>query len=132
MKKVKIGPRAIRRARWACWRWRRQLERVEGYIQAGRDQGARVVTGGARPSHLSKGYFIEPTLFTHVDPKARIAQEEIFGPVLSLFPAKDEEEAIALANDTIYGLNASVLTNDANRASRWRAASAPAISARTA
>jgi acyl-CoA reductase-like NAD-dependent aldehyde dehydrogenase len=116
MKKVKIGPSRDPSSQMGPLAMARQLERVEGYIQSGLDQGARLVTGGRRPAHLAKGYFIEPTLFVDVDPKARIAQEEIFGPVLCLFPAKDTEEAIALANDTIYGLNASVLTNDANRA----------------
>lgn len=116
MKKVKIGPSRDPSSEMGPLAMARQRERVEGYIQAGREQGARVLTGGARPAHLPRGYFIEPTLFTDVDPKARIAQEEIFGPVLCLFPARDEDEAVALANDTIYGLNASVLTNDADRA----------------
>ena len=71
-----------------------------------------------RPSHLNHGFFIEPTLFANVDNKSAIAQEEIFGPVLSLIKADDEEHAIALANDTIYGLNNSVLTQDADAAYR--------------
>jgi acyl-CoA reductase-like NAD-dependent aldehyde dehydrogenase len=97
---------------------KRQLERVEGYIRTGLEQGARLVCGGRRPAHLKRGFFIEPTLFADVAPDARIAQEEIFGPVLCLFAARDTDEAIRLANDTMYGLNAAVLTNDANEAFR--------------
>jgi acyl-CoA reductase-like NAD-dependent aldehyde dehydrogenase len=96
---------------------KRQLDRVEEYIALGRDS-ADLVTGGNRPAHLNKGYFIEPTLFANVDNKSRIAQEEIFGPVLCLIPAEDEEDAIRIANDSAFGLNGSVLTNDADAAYR--------------
>ncbi|MDR6707354.1 MULTISPECIES: aldehyde dehydrogenase [unclassified Novosphingobium] len=95
----------------------RQLHRVEEYIALGR-QSADLVTGGSRPSHLNKGYFLEPTLFANVDNASRIAQEEIFGPVLCLIPADSEEHAIAIANDSHYGLNGSVLTQDAEAAYR--------------
>lgn len=94
----------------------RQRDRVESYIAKGRSEGARVATGGGRPGHLPRGYFIEPTVFGGVDNASTIAREEIFGPVLSVIPADDEEQAIAIANDTIYGLNASVFTNDPQRA----------------
>jgi len=67
-------------------------------------------------AHLETGYFIEPTVFGNVDNGSTIAQEEIFGPVLSVIPATDERDAVRLANDTIYGLNASVFTNDVERA----------------
>ena len=94
----------------------RQRARVEGYIAKGIEQGAKLVTGGQRPKHLDRGYFIEPTVFAHVDNGHVIAQEEIFGPVLSVIPADDEADAIRIANDTIYGLNASVFTADVDRA----------------
>lgn len=96
---------------------KRQLERIQSYIAEGR-KTARLVTGGNRPAHLNRGYFIEPTLFAGVDNASRIAQEEIFGPVLCLIPAENEEHAIALANDSAYGLNGSVLTHDAEAAYR--------------
>lgn len=104
---TQLGPLAMKR----------QLERVESYIAEGR-QTADLVTGGGRPAHCNRGYFIEPTLFANVDNASRIAQEEIFGPVLSLVPADDEEHAIRIANDSNYGLNGSVLTHDADAA--WR------------
>lgn len=95
---------------------RRQRDRVERYIAQGQAQGARLACGGRRPAHLDRGFFIEPTVFADVDNAATIAQEEIFGPVLAVIPVADEEEAIAVANDNIYGLNASVFTTDADRA----------------
>jgi aldehyde dehydrogenase (NAD+) len=94
----------------------RQRDRVEGYIAKGQEEGATLVTGGGRPKDLDQGYFVEPTVFANVDNSAAIAQEEIFGPVLSVIPADDETDAIATANDTIYGLNASVFTPDVDRA----------------
>lgn len=96
---------------------KRQLDRVEMFIEDGR-RTADLVTGGARPSHLNRGYFIEPTLFANVRNDSRIAQEEIFGPVLSLIPVDDEEDAIRVANDSLYGLSGSVLTHDADAAYR--------------
>ncbi|HET6504297.1 MAG TPA: aldehyde dehydrogenase [Amycolatopsis sp.] len=95
---------------------RRQRDRVEGYIAQGVAGGAKPVTGGGRPKDLDRGWFVEPTVFGNVDNSSTIAQEEIFGPVLSVIPAEDEHHAIAIANDTIYGLNASVFTNDVDRA----------------
>jgi len=95
---------------------KRQLERVEGLIAKGREEGATLAVGGGRPKGLDRGYFIEPTIFSNVDNQSMIAREEIFGPVLSVIPADDEEKAVEIANDTIYGLNASVFTNDSERA----------------
>jgi acyl-CoA reductase-like NAD-dependent aldehyde dehydrogenase len=93
----------------------RQRDKVLGLIEQGKSE-ARLVTGGGKPAHLERGYYVEPTVFAGVDNSATIAQEEIFGPVLSVIPAADEEDAIRIANDTIYGLNASVFTPDPDRA----------------
>ena len=89
----------------------RQRDRVEGYITKGREQGATVVVGGGRPD-LEKGWFVEPTLFADVDNSMTIAQEEIFGPVLSLIPYDTLDDAIAIANDSDYGLAGAVYTAD--------------------
>jgi len=94
----------------------RQRDRVEHYIATGIEEGARLVTGGGRPKDLDRGFYIEPTVFAGVDNASTIAQEEIFGPVLSVIPVDDEEQMVATANDTIYGLNASVFTHDVDRA----------------
>jgi aldehyde dehydrogenase (NAD+) len=94
----------------------RQRERVEGYIAKGVEEGATLASGGHRPSNLNRGWFIEPTVFANVDNASTIAQEEIFGPVLSVIPADSEEQAVEIANDTIFGLNNSVFTNDVDRA----------------
>ncbi|HMM76253.1 MAG TPA: aldehyde dehydrogenase [Gammaproteobacteria bacterium] len=94
----------------------RQRERVEHYIALGKQEGATLATGGGRPAQLPKGYFVEPTVFGNVDNHSTIAREEIFGPVLSVIPAADEADAVRIANDSIYGLNASVFTNDVERA----------------
>jgi acyl-CoA reductase-like NAD-dependent aldehyde dehydrogenase len=92
-----------------------QLKTVEEYIEAGKKEGARLVTGGKRPSGLPRGFFIEPTIFDHVKPHNRIAREEIFGPVLSILRAKDYEQALEFANTSEYGLTSSIYTNDANK-----------------
>jgi aldehyde dehydrogenase (NAD+) len=94
----------------------RQRDRVESYIAKGVAEGATLVTGGGRPNGLDRGYFIEPTVFADVDNTLTIAREEIFGPVLSVIPVDNEADAVRVANDTIYGLNASVFTNDVERA----------------
>ncbi|MDF0544293.1 aldehyde dehydrogenase [Sphingobium sp. H39-3-25] len=93
-----------------------QHDKVLGYIAKGIEQGARLVTGGQRPAMLDRGYYVEPTIFASVASNHVIAQEEIFGPVLSVMPARDEGEAVRIANDTIFGLNASVFTPDVDRA----------------
>ncbi|HEX4926171.1 MAG TPA: aldehyde dehydrogenase family protein [Bdellovibrionales bacterium] len=95
-------------------------EKVEAYIKAGISEGAKLVCGGKRPAgkEFEKGNFVEPTIFDDVKPSMRIAREEIFGPVLSVIPFKDEAEAIRLANDTEYGLAAGVWSLNINRAIR--------------
>ncbi|HWW65605.1 MAG TPA: aldehyde dehydrogenase [Sphingomonadaceae bacterium] len=118
MKSVRVGYSDDPASEMGPLAMQRQLERVEGYIAKGKEEGATLVTGGGRPSHLNRGYFIEPTLFADVDNKSTIAQEEIFGPVLSLIRAEDEDHAIALANDSLYGLNSAVLTGDSQAAYR--------------
>jgi aldehyde dehydrogenase (NAD+) len=90
----------------------RQRSVVEGYIESGRSHGATVVAGGGRPAGLDRGWYVEPTIFAGVQPGMRIAQEEIFGPVLSVLTYDDEDEAVAIANDSSYGLNGSVFTAD--------------------
>ena len=94
----------------------RQRDRVEGYIAKGKAEGAVLAAGAGRPAHLSRGYFVEPTVFGNVDNSSTIAREEIFGPVISVIPVADEDQAIETANDTIYGLNASVFTHDVEKA----------------
>lgn len=94
----------------------RQRDIVERYIAIGKQEGARLTTGGSRPQHLDRGFFVEPTVFANVDNSSTIAQEEIFGPVLSVIAADDEDHAVNIANDSVYGLNAAVFSNDLERA----------------
>lgn len=95
---------------------RKQWERVQGYIHQGLEEGARLLAGGpGRPEGLTKGWFVKPTLFTQANNQMRIAREEIFGPVLTILPYQDEAEAIAIANDTTYGLSAMVIGQDRQR-----------------
>ncbi len=95
-----------------------QLSRVEHYIEVGSSEGARLVTGGNRILTETGGFFVEPTVFADVDNDMTIAREEIFGPVLSVIPFTDEQDAIRIANDTSYGLSAAVWTSDLARAHR--------------
>lgn len=98
----------------------RQQQSILGYIQKGIDEGATLITGGKTPADQPRGWFVEPTVFANVDPKATIAQEEIFGPVVSIIPSDSEEHAIEIANGTEFGLNSSVFTNDNEKA--WKIA----------
>ena len=115
MKGVKIGHPTDPESQLGPLAMRRQRDRVEMYIEEGK-KTADLITGGQRPAHLNKGYYVEPTLFANVDKMSRIAQEEIFGPVLCLIPAEDEEDAIRIANESEFGLNGSVFTNDVQAA----------------
>ncbi|WP_369788941.1 aldehyde dehydrogenase family protein [Rouxiella sp. WC2420] len=95
---------------------RKQWERVQGYIRLGIEEGAKVLIGGeGRPQGFDKGWLVKPTIFTSANNQMRIAREEIFGPVLVIIPYLDEDDAIAIANDTSYGLNAIVLSGDLQR-----------------
>ena len=119
----------ILRVAFAAWRYgdpedpanlqgpqisRRQQERVLGWIDRGRAEGARLLAGGGRPPR--RGFYVEPTLFVDVDPKSSIAQEEVFGPVCCVIPYDDDEHAVAIANDSIYGLSGAVYSPDERRA----------------
>jgi aldehyde dehydrogenase (NAD+) len=96
-----------------------QLDRVRAYIEKGQEEGARLVTGGAEaPDGLERGYFVRPTVFSGVTPEMTIAQEEIFGPVLAIMPYDDEDDAVRIANDTVYGLAGGVWSGDEERAKR--------------
>ena len=106
---VQIGPMVSQK----------QWERVQSYIRLGVDEGAAPLTGGeGRPDGLERGWFVRPTVFTGVTNQMRIAREEIFGPVLCVIPYRDEAEAVAIANDTSYGLQSYVLSSDVDHAKR--------------
>ena len=95
-----------------------QLERIERYVEIGRQEGAELLIGGTQPNIAGheRGWFYQPTIFTGVEPRMRIAQEEIFGPVLSVMPFSGDADAIRLANDVLYGLTAAIWTSDISRA----------------
>ncbi|MBP2150971.1 aldehyde dehydrogenase [Xanthobacter flavus] len=95
-----------------------QREKTERYIALGLEEGGRALCGGGRPASLPRGYFVEPTVFVDLPNTARLAREEVFGPVALVIPFDDEEEAVALANDTDYGLVGGLWTSDVTRAHR--------------
>jgi aldehyde dehydrogenase (NAD+) len=96
-----------------------QFEKIQRLIEAGIAEGATLVAGGpGRPEGIAKGYFVRPTVFANVNNSMTIAREEIFGPVLTMIPYKDEEEAIRIANDTVYGLSGYVYSGNLDRARR--------------
>lgn len=105
---VKIGPITMKS----------QLEKIQAYIEKGVAEGATLASGGNRPKHLERGYYIEPTLFANVDNSMTIAQEEIFGPVLCVIPCDGEDDAVRIANDSVFGLGGAVYTNDNDKAYR--------------
>ncbi len=94
----------------------RQRERVLGYIQNGVDEGATVALGGGVPAHLPVGYYVEPTVLVDVDPNATVAQEEIFGPVLVVLAHDGDDDAVAIANNSPYGLSGAVFGGSLERA----------------
>ena len=98
---------------------RRQRLNVESFIQRGVAEGAVLAAGGRRPARLDRGFFIEPTIFGRVDNRSTLGREEIFGPVLSVIPVANDDEALTVANDTIFGLNSAVFTNDIDKAYRF-------------
>jgi aldehyde dehydrogenase (NAD+) len=114
--KVRIGDPMHADTQMGPLAMRRQRDRVEHYIAKGIEEGATLAAGGRRPAQFERGFFIEPTVFGNVSNDSTIGREEIFGPVVSVIPADDEEQAVHIANDTIYGLNASVFTHDVERA----------------
>ena len=116
MGKVKVGDPSDPTVGMGPLAMERQRARVEHYIAEGHAGGAVLATGGGRPKDLDRGWFVEPTVFGRVDNASTIAQEEIFGPVVSVITARDEDDAVRIANDTVYGLNASVFTTDDDRA----------------
>jgi acyl-CoA reductase-like NAD-dependent aldehyde dehydrogenase len=120
MAAVRVGDPDDAHAQMGPLAMQRQRTRVENYIGLGRAEGARLAFGGGRPAHMARGFYIEPTLFTGVTPPMRIAQDEIFGPVLAVLACESEDDAVQIANDSPFGLYGAVFTDDRQRA--WRVA----------
>jgi 5-carboxymethyl-2-hydroxymuconic-semialdehyde dehydrogenase len=116
--RIRVGDPADPRTELGALVHPEHYARVLGYVQAGRDEGARLVAGGSRPAHLSAGNYLAATVFADVEPSMRIFREEIFGPVVCVTPFAGEAEAVALANATAYGLAAYIWTRDLARAHR--------------
>ena len=116
---IKVGPPSDATSEQGPVVNRQQYERIQQLIESGLAEGARLVAGGpGRPQGLNRGYYIRPTVFSHVTPEMTIAREEIFGPVLSILGYADEDDAVRIANDTIYGLAGYIQTRDAAAARR--------------
>ena len=117
-KSMKLGPALEEGTAMGPVVSQEQLDRVTGYIDIGRSEGAEVAVGGERATDLGDGYYVQPTIFTGVSNDMKIAQEEIFGPVAAVIPVEDVDDAIRIANSTIYGLASAVWTNDISKAHR--------------
>ena len=117
---IKLGNPLVMETEMGPSAFKAQQEKIKSYIAIAQEEGAQLVVGGQVPTapELADGFFVEPTIFTNVNNKMRVAQEEIFGPVLSVIPFQTEEEALRLANDTRYGLAAGVWTTDIRKAHR--------------
>jgi betaine-aldehyde dehydrogenase len=114
VRKLKLGDPADPQTQIGPLVARRQQERVLGYIEAGQDEGAKIAVGGGKG--MDRGWYVEPTVFVDVDNKMKIAQEEIFGPVVAVIPYDDVQSAIDIANDSVYGLSGTVWSADTDRA----------------